>query len=276
MPPQTFPGGWNPRPYDGRDYKMRSFLSPPSSRAVAIQALVDEAKRVHKSLITPNSVDRWIQLATKLLVDMPVAPTPVPVDPVPPVDPNVPPAITSKLWTAPTVLDQGQTPHCVGFAESGFLATDPVMDPGITNQFAHDTYYRIKEIEGEPRAETGAYVSSAGKDLKARGRVAGYAFSDTTEDVCDWLLTKGPVQCGSSWFSGMMDTNSSGFVVPTGTNEGGHSYLAIGFDKILEVLTFLQSWGDWGIKGFFKMHKGDFADLIAQGGEGMAMLELPL
>ena len=52
-------------------------------------------------------------------------------------------AAVPVLWNDPVVLDQGKTPHCVGYGGAGFMATAEAQagaDPTINNQVAEALY----------------------------------------------------------------------------------------------------------------------------------------
>jgi hypothetical protein len=274
MDPDNFPGGWKPRPPDDRDFRARAFLA--SHTAATVDQLLALNKKVQRSWLNTNDLKHWVDAATSLIV----ASAPVGPPPPPPVPPAPSPAPTSKLWRASAVLDQDDpvnTPHCVGFAGAGFLLDEPVEDPGITNATGHTLYYKCKEIDGEPGAENGSNVRSMAKVLKNQARIGAYAFASSVADIRDWLLTKGVVQWGSVFLDGMFDLNPSGFMVPTGNEVGGHSWMWIGYDAASDVLTGQNSWGTgWGSGGFLKMHGEDAEKLWARDAEAMMTLELPL
>lgn len=270
----NFPGGWRPREPDIRDFPARAFLTAQQARAVgtATDQLVALNKRIQRSWWHHNSdLAKWVNLATGLIVAGQPAPAPAPLPPPEPVPP------TTRRWTTPQIFDQGQTPHCVGFAAAAFLADEPVQDPGITDQTGHDLYYECKVIDGEPKKENGSDVRSAGTALRDRGRIAAYAFARSVADVRDWLLLNGVVQWGSVFLDGMFDLDSSGFMVPTGPTAGGHSWMWVGYDTPSDVYTGQNSWGtSWGDGGYFKMHGSDVERLWSMDAEGMMTLELPL
>ncbi|MEM3097381.1 MAG: C1 family peptidase [Nitrososphaerales archaeon] len=179
------------------------------------------------------------------------------------------------IWRLDRVLDQGNTPHCVGFSWAAWSNAEP-YSADLDDKVAHDIYYEIKEIEGEPRQENGAYIRSGAKAMQYRKRLDLYAFASNLSDVIWYLRCKGPVVVGTEWTYDMFKTNSAGYVRPTGSSAGGHAYLLIGDLPSEKSLLFQNSWGaDWGIKGRFKMTYDDFEKLSSRWAEIVASLELP-
>lgn len=185
-------------------------------------------------------------------------------------------AITKKLWNLTTVLDQGQKPHCVGFAWAHYGLCEPVID-NFTAEDGDKIYYEAKVIDGEPNQETGSTTRSGAQAMKNRGRVNVYAFANGLNDIIQWLLINGPVVTGTDWTEDMFNPDGNGFITPTGQLIGGHEYLIVGVDKISKVFTFVNSWGDvFGKKGFFYMRFEDYQKLFNQQGDACVALELPL
>lgn len=267
--PETFVHGWNHRPYDERDWTIQDVLQRPQLTLSTGSPLHDALNAIMRSTVTPKSVKAWATLVTNMLEG---APTPPPPPPPPPPVPN-----SAVLWKIQTILDQGQTGHCVGFTGADFLQDDPVMDTGVDNALGDAIYYECKVIDGEPKGENGSNMRSLGKALKNRGRIAGYAFATSMDDVTSWLLTKGPVLCGTDWYTGMFSPDANGFVKPTGTVAGGHAWSLIGYDPKTKVFTAQNHWGtNWALSGLFKVNYTDLAALLAGTGEAMVTLELPL
>lgn len=251
--------GRRPSAPDARDYPLALWLKTTTPLEDALKAL----------LTTPGAArttKTWCQLATPLILGGVPSPAPVPVPPAPSV------AVT---WADDEpVLDQGQTPHCVGFGGAQWGNTLPVDDK-FTNAHGDAIYYECKVIDGEPLAEDGSDVRSLATALRNRKRLSTYAFAATVDEACAWVLQHGPVIIGSDWMDDMFTPDAQGFVYPTGGVAGGHCYLLLGYDGA-DTLTFLNSWsGDWGVNGRFKMRKAEFASLWAHQGEALAAVELP-
>ena len=251
--------GRNVSPPDARDYPLSAFLESSDPLDTTLAELL-------KSKSVAKATKNWAVIATeriKILMPAPVPPPTIPTDPV--------------SWNnIEPVLDQGETPHCVGFAGAQWGNTLPINDKFV-NEDGHRFYYACKVFDGEPNEENGSTSRSLGKALKAAGRLNTYAFAASIDEAVQWIMTNGPVLFGTDWYTGMFNPNSRGFVEPTGNIEGGHMYLAIGYNPLTEVIEYLNSWSDmWGINGRFYMHKRDAVKIFANQGEGLVAVELPL
>lgn len=180
------------------------------------------------------------------------------------------------LWECDTVLNQLDTPHCVGFSMAGFGNCLPV-DDNFGDDDGHHFYYDCKIEDGEPGAENGSCIRSAAKVLQDHGRIGAYAFARTVGEIKIWLLENGPVVVGTEWTTAMMEPGASGFVRVLGGVVGGHAWLLIGYDPRGDFFTALNSWGsEWGQIGRFKITADDFAFLFARNGEALTAVEMPL
>ena len=82
-------------------------------------------------------------------------------------------------WKNPVVLDQGQTPHCVGYGCAGYCGTAELnMGPrSVTGMDGERIYYEAKVYDGEPLKENGSSVRSGAKALLHKeGVINAYAF----------------------------------------------------------------------------------------------------
>jgi hypothetical protein len=182
-------------------------------------------------------------------------------------------AAASMFWQTGTMLDQGQTGHCVGFGFADFGNCLPV-DDNYANSDGHAIYYEAKVIDGEPNQEDGSTVRSGAKAMKNRGRIGAYAFGSPAEAKA-FVLSKGPVTLGIDWYDGMFNPDASGVIRPTGNLAGGHCILCYGADATYAYLQ--NSWGaSWGVKGCCKISWADLSSIFADGGEACAAVELPL
>jgi hypothetical protein len=181
--------------------------------------------------------------------------------------------VSSMFWAMGPALDQGQTPHCVGFGFADWANCLPV-DDNYADADGDKVYYEAKVIDGEPKAEDGSSVRSGAKAMKKRGRIGAYAFG-TVADAKAFLLSQGPVVFGIDWTADMFNPDAKGTITPTGAVEGGHCILAYGADA---TYCYLQnSWGDsWGVDGCCRMSWTDLAALFADNGEACAAVELPI
>jgi len=167
-----------------------------------------------------------------------------------------------RFWlVGEEVLDQGSTPHCVGFGWAGWGNCEPVDD-----DYQND--------DGHTAGESGSYVRSGAKAMKNRGRLGAYAFG-SLEDARRFVLTSGPVTLGIDWYDGMFDPDNAGRIRPTGAYAGGHCVMLYGADE--EYAYIQNSWGwSWGLLGGCKMTWSDLLFAFGRYGEACAAVELPL
>jgi hypothetical protein len=182
---------------------------------------------------------------------------------------------TTPGWELRIQLDQGQTGHCVGFGWAGWVDAMPV-EGNYQNADGHAIYYECKVIDGEPLAENGSYVRSGALALRARGRLAAFAFAQNTNEIDDWINNNGPIVVGTAWTDDMFNPDSKGLVKPTGNVAGGHCYLMLEKVDADDTYVFQNSWGSsWGQNGRFRMKRSDFGSLLADWGEACFAAELP-
>lgn len=184
---------------------------------------------------------------------------------------------TERKWDYPIeVLDQKNTPHCVGFSMANFGINLPTFTP-YTNQDGHDFYYKCKILDGEPGKENGSYIRSAMKVLRNDGIIDSYAFAPTLAEVKWWLLNKGPIISGTLWLSNMLEPDSYGVIHATGESVGGHAIILNEWklDADVEYIGIKNSWGPiWGNNGKAYISAEDYAKLLYYNGEAATAVEL--
>jgi hypothetical protein len=265
--------GRKPSPPDPRDYRLEHFLTgDPLDAALAAVLSSWEGKKTKA----------WAQIITARVKSLsptpPVPPDPGPsgpTGPAPAPTPPPPPVPTSIGWidADDPVLDQGNTPRCVGFTGADWENALPV-DDHVTNAAGDDIYAACKIVDGEPGQQNGSTIRSLAKVLQQRGRLKAYAFAAAIDDVWAFVSKSGPVCWGIGWTDSMFTPDASGLVVPSGPDVGGHAIIQYGVDGDDGLL--LNHWGTlWGTNGKFRMHKTDLAERLANGGEAMAAVELP-
>lgn len=176
------------------------------------------------------------------------------------------PLARSKMWRSGAAkLDQGQTPHCVGFTGANWMQNTPVRDK-VANQTGHDLYAACKAIDGHPN-EDGSYGRALLKVLQDQGRVGRYLWARSVTDVQQWLLTTGPVLIGIPWFESMFDPDVYGRLHISGSVAGGHEVLLRGYDR--KYLRVVNSWGrTWGLQGEAWLSLADLDRLLQDGDAG--------
>jgi hypothetical protein len=180
-----------------------------------------------------------------------------------------------KTWHSDLVLNQGSTPHCVGFSWAGWGISTPVEDKW-SNAEGHSIYAACKVLDGEPGEENGSSVRIGAKVMKQRSRIGTYFFASDVEEAADYVARFGPVVLGTDWYEGMSDPiHASGVMRPTGEVVGGHAYLWIGVTAAYAIIR--NSWGvDWGVAGESRIKLTDLQKVFSNQGEAAAATETPL
>src|SRR5258708_7963234 len=144
-----------PSPADERDYPLGAFLENDDP--------LDAALAVLQASHASKATKAWAVIATARIRAASPAP-PVPPTPAPPApDPG-----GSVSWPdVRSTLDQGQTPHCVGFGWAQWGSTDPVED-NFANADGNAIYADCKIIDGQPGQQNGSNVRSGPQALKNR------------------------------------------------------------------------------------------------------------
>jgi hypothetical protein len=179
-----------------------------------------------------------------------------------------------KIWYSGRTLNQGDTPHCVGFSWAGWGISLPVQDD-FTDATGHQIYAACKKIDGHPLA-SGSSIRAGAKVMKAAGRIGTYFFSYDVAEAADYVSKYGPVVLGTNWYYGMNTPNPTTFeIVPTGRIVGGHAYLWLGVKGHFAIIR--NAWGTgWGNHGNAKISLSNLAKLLADRGEACAATEKPL
>jgi hypothetical protein len=249
--------GRKPSPPDDRDYDLAHFSTPSDLDRVLLEVL--SSKQVAQA-----TKDAFAIVIPAIKALQPIAPTPTPPNPTDVVN-----------WLdVDNPLDQGDTPHCVGFGWAQWGNTDPIEDHFV-NADGDAIYYECKVIDGEPNMEDGSDVRSGAKAMKARKRLSVYAFANTVDDAIAFIKKSGPVVFGTDWTDDMFTPDNEGRIHPTGAVAGGHCYIGFGYDPTKDDLLFLNSWGSsWSKNGRFRMSVTEFKRLFANYGEGCVSVEL--
>jgi hypothetical protein len=183
----------------------------------------------------------------------------------------------AKTHHSDRVLQQGTTPHCVGFAWAGWGICSPVEDKWH-DPVGHTIYARAKIEDGEPGAENGSTIRSGAKVMAKALRIGTYFFAESVDEALDWLAAPygGPVVFGTLWYAGMFKPSPvRSLIVPTGEIVGGHAWLAIGVERTRVKIR--NSWGTgWGAGGDAWIRIADLKAIFAKGGEACAATEKPL
>ncbi len=175
------------------------------------------------------------------------------------------------FWGEP--LDQGSTPHCVGFSMANFGINLPVHTPYLDDD-GHKFYYKCKIVDEEPNEENGSYIRSAAKVLKSEGIISTYAFAFDIYAIKWWILNKSPMIVGTIWTEEMLNPKADNTISTSGGILGGHAYLLNEW-RDDDYIGIQNSWGSaWGVNGKAYIKASDFEKIFKYDGEAMTAVEI--
>jgi hypothetical protein len=180
----------------------------------------------------------------------------------------------TKYYRATPILDQGYKPHCVAFAWKQFLQSSPFCQG---RQLKEDFIYELCQERDQWPGENydGTSVRAGAKVLQKLGFLDVYLWARTAEEVKQWILSTSPVVLGTTWYSGMFQTDDDGFVHAEGGVAGGHAYLCVGYSHKRKAFRCVNSWGEgWGEEGRFWISEADLDRLLSQSGEACTAKEV--
>jgi hypothetical protein len=179
-----------------------------------------------------------------------------------------------KTWRLSARLDQGWYPHCVGYAWKHFLLATPRQQGAETGPGIYHGAQVLDEWPGENYQ--GTSVRAGAKFLVERGLVESYRWAFSAEDVLNAVGNFGPVVMGTDWTSGMSDPTSEGIMRFTGSLQGGHAYVILGYSDARGLALVHNSWGaSWGINGRAWFPHEDLEAAIREAGEACMAVEVP-
>ncbi len=189
-----------------------------------------------------------------------------------------------RVWNISGILDQGNTPQCVGHAGRHYLNAGPIVNKGGPS--ARGLYDMAQQNDEWPGTNyEGTSVRGLFKAFKQLGIVKEYRWAYDVETVMKHVLTTGPMVMGTNWYMDMFTPDRWGYVTPQGENAGGHAWLIIGVDRYrkkgmtgeMGAARCVNSWGtNWGEKGRFWLSLRDLGRLIEEDGEACVAPELKL
>lgn len=182
-------------------------------------------------------------------------------------------APVTAYWACSKVLDQGSEGSCVGHGIAHDLIAIPVPMGWVDHLYALKIYSGAKKVDEWPGEDyEGTSVLAGLKVTKSLGLCTGWDWSFSHLDTQLGIGHVGPGIAGTSWYTGMVEPDSEGWIHATGSNEGGHCYLYNGVNVEQGYFTIHNSWGpEWGQNGEAKISFSDYEKLRSNGGE-MAFL----
>jgi hypothetical protein len=180
---------------------------------------------------------------------------------------------THKYWYMGPVLDQGDYPHCVGYSWRKFLEASPLNTK--TGPSAVGIYHQAQRVDEWPGEDyDGTSVRAGAKVLSSLGHLAEYRWAWDLETAISWVLSRGPVVLGTTWYRSMFYPNEEGFIHPDGPSAGGHAYVLSGANRTRGVARIRNSWGyGWGQRGNAWLSFEDLERLILEDGEACTAIE---
>lgn len=198
--------------------------------------------------------------------------------------PKLDTARRQRFWNVGDVLDQGATPQCVGYAGYGWLLGGPVINKNLP--FTPTDLYKWAQANDEWPGENYDGSSTLGlmKALQGKGYITEYRWALDADTLARWVLEKGPVLVGTTWFMDMFTPDNEQFIYPEGEDVGGHEWriTGINLDKVssrggIGSARMVNSWGrGWGHNGRAWIQLSDLDRLIKNAGEAVTATEVCL
>ncbi len=183
---------------------------------------------------------------------------------------------TSKTWRiAAKNLDQGNFGTCVGNGWANFLRAAPIQtsaDEAMALQI-YDAAILLDEWtdnDQDVNRQMGTSVRAGAQAVANMGRLKSYLWAFELQPAVEWVLTKGPVVLGTTWYHSMMFPDKAGIVQikPRSPIDGGHCFLWRGANTSKALAYCCNSWSDdWGLSGNFYIPFRDLETLIHDDGE---------
>lgn len=151
------------------------------------------------------------------------------------------------------LLDQGQTPQCVGYSCRGFLDGAPIMSNPNQGPSATEIYHMAQERDEWPGTNyDGSSVRGGMKALTDAGQICAYVWGQTVEEAIKWMNDGyGTCVVGTSWYAEMSNVDKDGYMMEPpssmSTPIGGHAWRWIWYDPNKKAILMRNSWGhDFG------------------------------
>lgn len=172
-----------------------------------------------------------------------------------------------RYWTDPHWNDQNGHGTCVAHNSLNWFEDAPVTHPEV--EYDPIEYYRaccLKDAwpqNDNGDLDYGTSVHASAKVMKERGMIPGdYLWATDLTTIVNWLMTRGPVLVGTTWWNSMFDCvlekSADGAMRTTCKIDessgaaGGHCYIWNGVNTRAKVIRIkLGSWArtEWGEAG---------------------------
>jgi hypothetical protein len=196
--------------------------------------------------------------------------------------PHLPPGVRTRAWNFGAVLDQGDTPQCVGYATKGYLKCGPITNP-TPSLSPTDLYHKAQQNDEWPGEDyDGSSTLGAMKTLMELGLIGEYRWAFDVDTIFAHVLAKGPVMMGTWWTMDMFPT-TGGWLMPTGETVGGHEWVIVGanldkvcpYDDSVGALRMVNSWGpSWNENGRAWVSRKAAKWLLETDGEAVTPTEI--
>lgn len=189
------------------------------------------------------------------------------------------------------LLDQGDTPQCVGYSTRGFLDGAPLMLKPELEPRAPLIYRGAQQHDEWPGEDyDGTSVRGAMKFLTTLGYIKSYVWSASVDEALAWMNGGyGTCVIGSNWYAEMSDVDRAGFLREPAANLstpiGGHAFRLIWYDAKKGGVLMRNSWGhEFGFPdsksgvptGYAYLRKELLARLLKEDGEIAAPVQMKL
>jgi hypothetical protein len=188
----------------------------------------------------------------------------------------------SYTWRCNEWFDQGHEGACVAYALGHELASRPAEQKGIYDKWlVENVYWEAQKIDpwaggiypGATPIYEGTSVLAGVKILHKKKFFKEYRWAFNFNDLIAGIGYNGPAVLGLNWYEGMFDTDSDGFIKPSGYIAGGHAVLARAVNVKTGVVTIRNSWGkSWGRGGDCYIKFADLERLLYERGEAVFLV----
>lgn len=178
------------------------------------------------------------------------------------------PMTQTQVHALGPIMNQHSTQSCVGHGWTLFLTSAPRLTrPGPEPFRIYHEAQQMDDTPGEEPTYYGTSVRAGAKAMQKDGWIKGdYVWAEDVRVLWKFVLSRGPVVLGASWYEGMNKVDSDGFVNLTGGRLGGHCFLCYGVDAEEpgnRAFLCANSWGKgWGQAGTFRLRYEDVRQLF--------------